>query len=449
MSLLLATMDITIVNVALPAIQSDMGASITGLEWSIDAYTIVGASFLLAAGSTADRIGRKKIFQTGLVLFSLGSLLCSISTTTTTLVLARALQAFGGSMLNPVAMAIIANTFTEVRARARAIGLWGATAGISMSIGPPLGGFLTQNMGWRSIFWINVPIGLIACILTARYVPESKAAKTRRFDPVGQALVVIVLASGIWSLVEGPKIGWRSEQVIGALSTFACASAVLFRYEKSRFEPLVDVRFFRSIRFSSATLIAIIAFTAFSGFLFLNSLYLQEVRGFSPSRTGLCLLPMALMMMCCSAVSGRLVGSGHARLAMIISGAAVSCSASVVLAIGEDGTLILMLAAYAIFGLGFGMINAPITHAGVSSMPNAYAGLAAAFGATSRQVGASLGVALAGASMGAQIDVHFISSTASFWWLIVASGLAIISLGVLSTGEMARAGDVKVAELLR
>jgi EmrB/QacA subfamily drug resistance transporter len=447
-SLFLATMDITIVNVALPSIQRDLGASISGLQWSIDGYTLVSASFLMLAGSTADRIGRKTVFQTGIALFSLGSLMCSLSSTTTGLVLCRGIQALGGSMLNPVAVSIISNTFTAPRERARAIGLWGAVAGISMVAGPLLGGFLTQSFGWRSIFWINVPIGIVAFALTARFIPESRAQRARRFDPVGQALVVIALATIVSSLIEGPRLGWTSFTIVGAFIVFVTAMATLVVYEKTRFQPLVDIRFFHSIRFSSATVMAILAFLGFSGFLFLNSLYLQNARGFPPTLAGLCLLPMALMMMLLSPVAGRLVGYGHARLTMVIAGIAITCGAIVLILIGLDSALPRLLGAYALFGVGFGMINAPITNAAVSSMPNALAGLAAAFSGTSRQVGASLGVALAGSFVGTAVAPNFMSATQPFWWLVAACGLAIVGLGVLSTSEAARRGDLEVARLL-
>src|SRR4051812_21534590 len=182
MSLLLVSLDVTVLNVALPAMQKDLGASVAGMQWSLDAYTLVLASLLMLAGSTADRIGRRKIFKIGLVLFTLGSLLCSVAPNLESLVAFRMVQAVGGSMLNPVAMSIITNTFTDPRERARAIGVWGGVVGISMAAGPVVGGLLVDSVGWRSIFWINLPVGLVALLLTWRYVPESRAPKPRRPD---------------------------------------------------------------------------------------------------------------------------------------------------------------------------------------------------------------------------------------------------------------------------
>src|SRR5246500_5905795 len=179
-SLLMVGLDTTIVNVALPSIRNDLHATVSGLQWVIDAYTLVVASLLMLAGSTADRIGRKRTLRAGLVVFSLGSLLCGLAPSLGSLIAARVLQAIGGSMLNPVAMSIIRNVFDDPRERARAIGLWAAMVGLSMALGPVVGGALFDSVGWRSIFWINVPVGIAALGLTMRFVPESRAPRPRR-----------------------------------------------------------------------------------------------------------------------------------------------------------------------------------------------------------------------------------------------------------------------------
>src|SRR5438067_7865996 len=204
MSLLIVGLDTTIVNVALPSIRKDLHASVSGLQWTIDAYTLVLASLLMLAGSTADRIGRRRVFQTGLFVFSAGSLLCGLAPSLGTLVAARVIQAIGGSMLNPVAMSIVRNVFEDPRERAQAIGMWGAVFGLSMALGPVLGGALVDAFSWRAVFFVNLPIGLVAILLTARYVPESKAQRPRRVDPVGQALVIAALASLTYAIIEGP-----------------------------------------------------------------------------------------------------------------------------------------------------------------------------------------------------------------------------------------------------
>ena len=204
-SLFIVGLDVTIVNIALPSIKTDLHASVSGLQWTLDAYTVVLASLLMLAGSTADRLGRRRVFQTGLLLFTLASGLCSIAPSLGWLIAFRMLQAVGGSMLNPVAMSIITNTFTDPRERARAIGVWGGVVGISLALGPVIGGGLVESVGWRSIFWINIPVGLAAVVLASRFVPESRAPHPRRLDPVGQVLVIAVLASVTYAIIEGPS----------------------------------------------------------------------------------------------------------------------------------------------------------------------------------------------------------------------------------------------------
>src|ERR1700743_3177385 len=227
MSLLIVGTDSTIVNVALPAIRRDLGASVSGLQWSVDAYTLVLGSLLMASGSMADRFGRRRVFQIGLAMFTSGSLLCSLAPNVALLVAFRCLQALGGSMLNPVALSIVSNTFTEPRARARAMGVWGAVFGISLALGPVVGGVLVTTVSWRAIFWINVPIGIAAIILTQLFVPESKAATARRFDPWGQLLIIVMLVTLTYGVIEGPAHGWGSPLIVGMFAAGGAAAGCL------------------------------------------------------------------------------------------------------------------------------------------------------------------------------------------------------------------------------
>jgi EmrB/QacA subfamily drug resistance transporter len=442
MSLLIVGLDNTIVNVALPSIRRDLNASMSGLQWTIDAYTLVLASLLILAGSTADRIGRRRIFQTGLVVFSVGSLLCSVAPTLGWLVVFRMVQAVGGSMLNPVAMSIITNTFTEPRERARAIGVWGGVVGISMALGPVVGGTLVASLGWRAIFWINVPVGLAAVLLTARFVPESRADHPRRADPVGQLLVLAVLAALTYAIIEGPNAGWRSPEIVGFFAAAAVALAVLLRYESRRAEPLLDLRFFRSAPFSGATVIAVCGFGALSAFLFLNTLYLQEVRGLSALHAGLYTLPMAAMTVVFAPIAGRLVGSRGPRLPLLLAGAAMTLSMLPFAWLTESTPVSWLIAAYLGFGFGFGMLNAPITNTAVSGMPRSQAGVAAAVASTSRQVGQALGVAVVGSAVTAGLrgpmSAQFAPVSHVGWWIVIGCGAAVFVLGALTTSRWAR-----------
>ncbi len=449
LSLFLVTMDVTIVNVALPSIRRDLHAGVAGLQWAVDGYTVVVACLLLLSGSTADRFGRRRTFQIGLGVFGLGSLLCSLAPTTATLVAFRMLQAIGGSMLNPVAMSIIVNTFADPRERARAIGIWGGVFGVSMAAGPLLGGVLVEQVGWRSIFWINVPVVLLALGLTARFVPESRADRPRRFDLVAQLLVIVGLFSLTSAVIDGRRVGWSGAPIVAGFALALGCVGALVAWESRRAEPMLDLRFFRSVPFSSATVLAVLGFTSFAGFLFLNSLYLQEARGLGASTAGLMTLPVAAALAVCSPISGRLVGAGRARFAVIAAGLALTSGAVALTRLTTDTPLLTLGAIYAVFGVGMGMINAPITNTAVSGMPRAQAGLAAAVASTSRQVGSSLGVALAGSLAGRGIDVSgsadFAASTHAVFWFHAALGAGIVVLGFAATGARARASADRVA----
>ncbi|MGW3007655.1 MFS transporter [Streptomyces sp. NPDC001219] len=452
MSLLIVSLDNTVLNVALPSIQHDLHASVAGMQWTIDAYTLVLAALLMLAGSTADRLGRRRIFLVGLVVFAAGSLLCSLAPSLEWLVIFRMVQAVGGSMLNPVAMSIITNTFTEPRERARAIGVWGGVVGISMAAGPVIGGLLVQTVGWRSIFWINVPIGALALFLTLRYVPESRAPRPRRVDPVGQLLVIGLLGSLTYAIIEAPDAGWASPEILAFVLVALASLAGLIGYERRRREPLIDLRFFHSVPFSGATVVAVCAFAALAGFLFINTLYLQNIRGLSALDAGLYMLPMAGMTLVFAPVSGRLVGSRGPRLSLLLAGTAMGASGLLFAAFGAQSANPLMFTGYVLFGIGFGLVNAPITNTAVSGMPRAQAGVAAAVASTSRQVGQSLGVAVIGAVLasGAHATATadaFLAAGRPAWWIITGCGAAVLLLGALTTGRWARATADRTAEL--
>ncbi|MGH3404440.1 MAG: MFS transporter [Streptosporangiaceae bacterium] len=452
MSLLIVGLDSTIVNVALPSIQRELHASVSGLQWIIDAYTLVLASFLMLSGSTADRIGRRRTFQTGLAAFTLGSLLCSLAPSLGWLVAFRMLQALGGSMLNPVAMSIITNTFLEPRERARAIGIWGGVVGISMALGPVVGGLLVDTVGWRGIFWVNIPVGLAAIALTAMFVPESRAQHPRRVDPVGQALVIITLAALVYGIIEGPGRGWSSPGIIACFAAAVVALAGLIVVESRRDEPLIDLRFFRSAPFSGATLIAVSAFAALSGFLLLNTLYLQDVRGYSALLAGLYTVPMAVMTIFCAPLSGRIVGSRGPRLPLVLAGPCIAVSGLMLTQLTATTSMAWLIASYVIFGVGFGLVNAPITNTAVSGMPRSQAGVAAAIASTSRQVGGSLGVAIIGSvvvsALIGPLRTGFATASHAGWWIVAGCGVLVLLFGLLTSGTWARGTAQRTADLL-
>lgn len=439
MSLLIVGLDVTIVNVALPSIHRSFGGTLAGLQWTIDAYTLVIASLLMLSGSTADRIGRKRVFVVGLAIFSTGSLLCGLAPTLDTLIAARVLQAIGGSMLNPVAMSIIRNVFQEPRERAQAIGVWGAMTGLSLALGPVLGGALVDSVSWRAVFFVNVPVGAAAILLTRIYVPESRAARARRIDPIGQLLVIGVLATLTYAIIEGPGHGWASGEILGLFAASAVLLVALVFYELRRREPLIELRFFASAPFSGASAIAVLAFAAQGGFLFLNTLYLQDVRGLSALDAGLYLLPMAAVTLVCAPASGRLVAGHGSRPSLLGAGIGLVGAALMLTELRAGSAPLYVLGAYLVFGFGFGMVNPPITNTAVSGMPPEQAGVAAAIASTSRQVGATLGVAVAGAIAGSAVSGSgalgrgFAHAMIPAWWMMVAVCAGVLALGVLST----------------
>lgn len=453
LSLFIAGIDNTIVNIALPSIQHELHAPVSGLQWIVDAYTLVIASFLMLSGSTADRIGRRRTFQTGLATFTLGSLLCSLAPSLGWLVAFRMLQAIGGSMMNPVALSIIANTFTDSRERARAIGIWGGVFGLSIALGPVLGGALVASVGWRGIFWVNIPVGLAAIVLTAMFVPESAAAHPRRLDPVGQTLVIVVLTSVTYAIIEGPRSGWTSPLIIGLFPVAAAALACLIGYESRRPEPLLDFRFFRSAPFSGATLIAVSAFAAMAGFLFLNTLYLQDVRGLSALGAGLYTLPLAAMTLFFAPLSGRIIGRRGPRVPLLVAGLAMTTGGILLTGLDRSTPVGLLMAAYVTFGIGFGMVNPPITTTAVSGMPRSRSGVAAAIAATSRQVGQSLGVAVVGSAVTSAMHgpwrSGFTQASHVGWWIIAGCGAAVLAVGLLTSGRWARATAARAADRIQ
>jgi len=451
MSLLIVGMDATIVNIALPSIQEDLDASVSALQWIVAGYTMVLASLLILAGSTADRLGRVRVFQTGLVVFTIASLGCSLAPNTGWLIAFRVLQGIGGSMLNPVAMSIIRNTFDDPRERAQAIGIWGAVFGVSMALGPVLGGVLV-TVDWRAVFLVNIPIGLAGILLTAKFVPESRAPKARRFDPVGQVLAIVLLASLTSAIIEGPNLGWTSPWIIG-LGVVAALTIVAFvHYELRRDEPLINLRFFASRPFTGATMIAVASFAAFAGFLFINTLYLQEALGFSAPKAGLCVLPMAAMTIIASPISGRFIGHRGVRLPLVLGGIGMGVGSLMLVTLSNETSLGWLLASYCVFGAGFGTINPPITNTAVSGMPASQAGVAAAVATTSRMVGQTLGVAVLGAVATAgvtdSVSEQLASSSHPGWWVITALSVIVVALGVLSSTAAARASAEQTAERL-
>ncbi len=352
-------------------------------------------------------------------------------------------------MLNPVALSIIANAFPEPRDRARAVGVWGAVAGISLAIGPVLGGALTETIGWRSVFWINLPIGLGVVILTAFFVPESKAGRPRAFDPACQACIFLALVCLVYGVIEGPRLGWTSLPICSLEVTSMLLAVAFVLHEVRSAEPLLDLRFFRSVDFTSATVLAVLVFASFASFLFLNALYLQQSRGLSALQTGLCTMPLAIAMMFSAPVSGQLVGAHGTRPPLFAAGFALTSSALILATLNNATPILLLLGAYALFGTALGMVNPVITNSAVAGMPLSQAGTAAAVASTGRQVGAALGVAICGAVVRkSHVTRNFALATHPLWIAIAVCGVSVFLLGWVSNTLWAYKSKRHVAALL-
>ncbi|SNR68787.1 drug resistance transporter, EmrB/QacA subfamily [Actinoplanes regularis] len=404
-SVVVVVMDIAAVNVALPSIRRDLHASVSGLQWTVDAYVLVLAGFLVLAGSAADRWGRRRVFQFGLATFGFGSLLCSLAPTIGWLIAARVLQAVGGTMLNPVAAAIVATSFPGPAERARAIGVFSSMTGLSQALGPIIGGALVASLGWHSIFWINAPIVAVAMVCAARFVPESRAVRARRFDPVGQILVVLVLAGVVYAIIESRRLGWTSPVLLGLLGAATLAFLGIVAYEPRRADPLLELRLFRSTPFSAAILISLFGMCGFGAFLFVTTQYLQTVRGMSPLTAGLSLLPVGISVAIVAPLAGRLVAARGARLPLVISGATLATGSGTSILLGPDTPLPAVLATYSLFGIFLGTVLAPITTIALAGMPRSMAALATSLPSAARQSGTALGVAISGTMVASALPV--------------------------------------------
>ncbi|MFF2628392.1 MFS transporter [Kitasatospora griseola] len=437
-SMVMVVLDITVVNVALPSVRREWGASVEALQWTVDAYTLVLAAFLLPAGAAAHRWGRRRVFMAGLALFGLGSALCALAPGAGALVGARAVQAAGGTMLNPVAMAIVATTFPGREERARAIGVFGSVSGLSLALGPVLGGALVDAWGWRAVFWVNLPVVAAGLAGAARWVPESRGARARRFDPVGQLLVVALLGGTVFGLIGAGRDGWSAPVVWGPLTMAAVAVPLLGWWEARRTDPLLEVGLLRSVPMASALVMAFAALCAFGAFLFAVTLYLQGVRGLSALRAGLCLAPVGVLIVLLSPWTGRVVGRRGPRLPLVVSGAALASAGGLLLQVGPGTPVPALVVPFALVGVFQGTVNPPVTSTAVTGMPGSMAALASALASAARQTGSAVGVAVAGTVLAGGVAAGgpaFTGAAHGVWWLLVAAGVLIAALGAAGSGR--------------
>ena len=353
-------------------------------------------------------------------------------------------------MLNPVAMAIVANTFTEPAERARAIGVFGSMSGLSLALGPILGGALVDTVGWRAVFLVNVPIVAAAIVCTAIVVPESRAARTRRFDPIGQLLVLLTLGCIVYAVIESRSLGWSSPTILGLLAVAVVSGLGVVGYETHRADPLLDLRLFRSVPFTAAILMALFALCGFQAFLFVTTLYLQDVRALSASAAGLCLVPIGALVVLLSPMSGRLVGTRGPRIPLLLAGSALALAGGASMGLTPRTPMPFVLAVYVLVGVFLGMVNPPITNTAVSGMPRSMAGLAGSLASAGRQTGTTLGVAIAGTVVEpalARGGTGYTDAAHTVWWIVLCLGIGLLLLTLLSTASAAQASAVRAARL--
>jgi EmrB/QacA subfamily drug resistance transporter len=443
LSLLMIGLDDTIVSIALPTIARDFHASISGLQWIADGYTLVLASLLIFGGATADRFGRRRVFRVGLAVFTAASALCSLAPDLGWLIAFRVLQAVGGCMLNPVAVSIISSVFPNRADRARAIAVWVGMFGLGMALGPTLGGVLIATVGWRGIFWVNVPVGLCGIALTSMFVPESRASGTGRPDSVAQGLVIAVLGALVYAIIEGAYTDWRAATIRGCFAAAGVALAVLVVWELRRQEPLIDLRHFRDRSFIAAVMIGLCAFADLGGFLFLTTIYLQDVRGCSAIEAGLQLLPTAAAMAVCPSVAAWVTARiGSPRLALLIGGLTLMLATTLMARLTGSTGETRLLVTFGLFGVGMGLVNSQISVAAVAGMPASQAGLASGIASASRQVGQALGVAVSGSLLTAKAHggMHsgFTLASPLAWHLLFWCASGVVISGLLTTRARAR-----------
>src|ERR1700734_2017342 len=399
-SLLLAAflinLDTTIVNIALPALVRQLHASNSQLQWVVDAFNLLFAGSVLAAGSLSDRFGRKGMLLAGLTVFGVASLAGGLMDTPGALIAARCVMGVGAAMVFPSTLSLLTNVFTERGERALAIGLWGAITGVAIALGPIVGGWLLELSDWRSIFFAMVPIAAVAGVLTARYVPNSRDAHAPRTDRAGFALSTATIGLLVYTIIEAPNHGWGSARTLGSFALTAVLAAAFVAWERRTEQPMLDVSLFRNPRFTAASPPVAISFFALSGFIFLVVQYFQFVKGYTPLGTGVRLLPVAASVAVTSIVGTKLavrvgnkviVGTG---LLLFAAGLLWTSTAS-------GSTSYLVIVGQMLFlGSGMGLTSAPATEAIMGAVPMAKAGVGSAVNDATRLFGGTLGVAVIG-----------------------------------------------------
>lgn len=408
---LVINMDAMIVNVALPSLVEQLHSSTRELQWVADAYNLTFAALVLAAGSSSDRFGRREALLCGLALFTIASALGAYSTTTTELVLARAVMGIGSAFIYPATLSILTNVFVERKQRAAAIGIWGAVSGIGIVLGPVLGGILLQHYWWGSIFIVMAPIGLVSLVLTAAIVPTSRDPQTPPLDRGGLALSCLSVGALVYTLIEAPRHGWASGHTVIGFVVSAALFGALLACEVKADSPMLDIGLFRNARFSAACGAMTVAFFTLYGFTFLATQYLQFLKLYTPMQTGFRLIPVAIGMVLGSVLGGRFAVTWGTRV-VVASGLGLLTSVYLWFAFETAGTGYPILAAQlTLIGLGLGTVAIPATEAIMGVVPAPKVSVGSALNDATRLLGGTLGIAVIGSLFQSQYTHHLNPAT--------------------------------------
>jgi EmrB/QacA subfamily drug resistance transporter len=398
LGLLVISLDNTILNVALPSLSDDLGATSSELQWIVDAYLLVFAGLLLTAGSLGDRFGRKRALTLGLFIFGAASAASAMAQTPAALIAGRAMMGIGGALIMPSTLSIVTATFPADE-RPKAIGIWAAVAGIGVAIGPVAGGWLVENASWHWVFLVNVPFVLIALVAGHRLIPESRDPSQSRLDPIGAAISTAGLGTLLWGIISASDRGWGDQLVVAALILGALTLALFVWFERRTESPMLDMAVFRNPRFSASSLGITIAFFVLMGMMFFLTQYLQDVLGLSPFDAGVRMLPVAAGMVVGGPLGARLAQRFGAKL-VVASGLAFVAGAMVLLAQTDvGGPYGLIAAALGLMGFGMGTAMSPATDAIMGTLDERHLSVGSAMNDTTRLVGGALGVAVLGSLM--------------------------------------------------
>src|ERR1700761_4077479 len=393
-------LDVTIVNTALDRIGTSLGGGVSELQWVVNDYTIAFAAFILTAGALGDRIGAKRVFMAGFAIFTSASLACALASNSAVLIAARAVQGLGAAVLVPNSLALLNHAYPDQRGRGRAVGIWAAGASLALTAGPLAGGALIALIGWRSIFLVNLPIGIAGLWLSWRYATETTRNKQREVDLPGQILAIAALGCLAGTIIEGGALGLRNAWVIAGFAASALLAVLFVAQERRSSHPMLPLSLFGHRLFALTSLVGLLVNIAFYGLIFVFSLYFQRVNGLSPLQTGLAFVPMMGMVLPANLLAAR-ISERLGAPATIAVGAAASALGCLMLLGIEPGTSYLKtLAQLMIIGGGLGLLVPPLTATLLGSVEKSRSGIAAGVLNATRQTGSVLGVALFGALVG-------------------------------------------------